>query len=208
VAETAVTYGSRRSAGVRSERDCGPIEFHLRRAFTSLFYWRIYRRLHPDYPYFAPGAVRALDRWLGRHMRVFEWGSGTSTAWLARRVGELHAIEHDPYWHGRVRESLERERHSHVDLRLIEPAGGCFARYVAAIEEFPEGSLDLVCVDGRARVECVRRALARLRPGGLLLLDDSHRPRYAEAFRALARHPQRRFDFGILQTTLFQGKAA
>jgi hypothetical protein len=198
-------YGSRQSgARIRGERDCGLLEFHARRLFTSLFYWRLYRLRHPDHPYFAPRAVRALDAALDRTMRAFEWGAGASTRWLGARVGELHAIEHDPYWYTRVLESLGESGQARVSLRLIEPQGVSFASYVEAIEEFPDACFDLVCVDGRARVECVRRAVTKLRAGGLLLLDDSHRPRYAEAFRALEGWPCRRYDFGILQSTIFR----
>ena len=48
-----------------------------------------------------------------------------------------------------------------------------------AICDEPDASLDLVVVDGRARVECARRAMPKVKPGGLLLLDDTSRERYA-----------------------------
>ena len=52
---------------------------------------------------------------------------------------------------------------------------GFFDDYVAAINDELDNSLDLVIVDGRARVECVRRAMPKVKPGGLLLLDDTGR---------------------------------
>ena len=41
---------------------------------------------------------------------------------------------------------------------------------------------DVIAVDGRDRVNCVKHAMPKLKPGGVLVLDDSHRPRYREAF--------------------------
>jgi hypothetical protein len=48
-----------------------------------------------------------------------------------------------------------------------------------------DASLDLVIVDGRARVACGLAAMAKVKPGGMLLLDDSDRPRYARLREAL-----------------------
>jgi predicted O-methyltransferase YrrM len=64
--------------------------------------------------------------------------------------------------------------------------GGFFDSYVAAIDDEPDESLDVVIVDGRARVECVRRAMPKVRSGGLLILDDTQRARYRPAIELLA----------------------
>jgi hypothetical protein len=50
-----------------------------------------------------------------------------------------------------------------------------FDEYVAAITEVPDGSLDIVIVDGICRLDCVRKATSKLRPGGLLVVDDTDR---------------------------------
>jgi hypothetical protein len=62
---------------------------------------------------------------------------------------------------------------------------GFFDDYVAAISGEPDGSLDLVIIDGRARVECARRAIPKVCPGGLLLIDDTDRARYQPAIDLL-----------------------
>jgi hypothetical protein len=38
--------------------------------------------------------------------RVFEFGSGSSTFWLAKRAAEVISIEHDPIWAQKVNERL------------------------------------------------------------------------------------------------------
>ena len=67
-----------------------------------------------------------------------------------------------------------------------------------AVEELPPRSrrcldeaFDLVVIDflespEATRVEAVRAAREKVRPGGYLLLDDSDRPGYAEAYELLA----------------------
>lgn len=57
-----------------------------------------------------------------------------------------------------------------------------FSDYVSMIEQVG-GSFDLVVVDGRARVECLRRALPHVASDGLIVFDDVERPRYADALR-------------------------
>lgn len=57
---------------------------------------------------------------------------------------------------------------------------------------------DLVLVDGRDRVECTRSALPKLRPDGVLMLDDTdriagHDQRYAPVLGLLSH--LRRIDF-------------
>lgn len=205
VEQAVKTYGgSRDGRRLRGERSCGRLEFHLRRAFTSLFYWRLYRRLHPDHPYYTPGAVRALAGIVGKESRAFEWGSGASTLWLAERVGELATVEHDPDWYRSTREALDRRGRHDAALTLCERKGEGLAGYPAAIARFPDEHFDIIAIDGRSREECFRQALPKLKGGGHLLLDDSHRERYAACFRLMRDHVFRRYDFGILQTTIFR----
>ena len=87
---------------MRAERDCSGVELFVRRTYSSLVYWRGYRRRHPDRPYYVPRAIEHLERLIDRSTSVFEWGSGVSTLWWAERVGTVTAIEHDETWFDRV----------------------------------------------------------------------------------------------------------
>ena len=140
-------------------------------------------------------ALRWLSRQLRGDMRVFEWGSGGSTVFFARRVREVVSIEHDAAWHALVAERLGRESLSSCRYELIEPRpmppGGtefgsgqpghtdlCFEDYVRAIERYPEQHFDLVMIDGRARIACLKMALRRVKVGGIVYLDNSNYERY------------------------------
>lgn len=157
----------------------------------------------PDFPVASPEkfrgfpslslpAICAMDDYLTREMRVFSWGSGMSDIFFARRAKSLYSIEHDPRWFAKVQEALDYwglKTYYH----LIEPGEGYnpdfgslqagydnvnFRDYVKYILIYPDESFDLILVDGRARCACLKVAQSKLKPGGLLVLDDSARSIY------------------------------
>ncbi|GIG36098.1 class I SAM-dependent methyltransferase [Cellulomonas pakistanensis] len=147
----------------------------------------------PWWTYSAIDTVRDhLDR-LGGSARVFEYGSGASSVWLGRRVAEVHSVEHHAGFAGVMRDVLrETGLQDVVDLIEVAPEesahpvvpstrrgeeGRDYRRYVHSIDEVP-GEFDLVVVDGRARVACMQHAVRRLAPNGIVLFDDTQRPRY------------------------------
>jgi predicted O-methyltransferase YrrM len=156
-------------------------------------WWRAKTRKTPERPWIVPAAVG----WLGRRMRgewsVLELGSGRSTVWFARRAGSVLSFEDNEYWHPRTKERLAEGGLSNVDLRLR--AVEAFPAEVAAL---PDDSFDLVVVDfleapAVTRVDALEPAMEKVRPGGYLLLDDSDRPGYSEAFELLSGWRFRRF---------------
>jgi hypothetical protein len=151
-----------------------------------------------DVPWWTYRAVDRVDAFLaGRpDARVFEWGSGASTVWLARRAGEVHTVEHDPAWAELLRPRLTA--FPHVTLHEVEavpspaplaPSGRRgkkhldFHDYVTTIERVG-GRFDLVVIDGRARMSCLEAASERIVPDGLIVVDNSRRPRYRRAMSA------------------------
>jgi predicted O-methyltransferase YrrM len=176
-------------------------------------------------PWLTFRAIRWLASNIDPTMRVFEYGSGGSTLFFASRVRELVSVEHDAEWHARTSEALDaasvrnctyllRPPTPQVDVRFASSdaayEGLDFADYVNAIGDYTDASFDLVVVDGRARPDCVRAALGKVKPGGLLLLDNSERPLYRAATEALA--PHERLDFpgiapystDVTQTTIWR----
>jgi len=109
-----------------------------------------------------------------------EWGSGRSTRWYGKRLGKLLSIEHNPYWHAKVTQMIRDL--PNVECRLIalehplnqptKPDYDPLPKYVAVAKQFPDASLDFVVVDGHYRQACIKQALPKLKPGGLLLVDD------------------------------------
>ncbi len=169
-------------------------------------------------PWMTLGAIEWLEGWLDHDKSVFEYGSGGSTLFLGQRAGRVWSVEHDAGWYAVVSEVLAREGHAGIALTLAEPEprpagvdarqygpdrygsrnpkrqGQWFERYVRTIDARPLASLDLVVVDGASRPACIAHALARIRPGGYLLLDNAERERYRTATDTLlGRFPRRDF---------------
>lgn len=130
-------------------------------------------RMHPDWPWLTTGAVRFLELWLTPNDIVFEWGSGRSTSWLARRVRSITAVEHDPIWFQIVQDEAAKKGISNIDLRFCpQPeADDGDSGYVAAINSL-NGEFDLVLVDGLKRDRCAEAGVGKLRSGGLMIVDD------------------------------------
>lgn len=142
---------------------------------------RYFQRTYPDTPVVVANASVLLNAWLRPTDRAFEWGSGRSTIFFARRVGHLVSVEHDPDWHGEVCRRLEAEGLAgKVDYRLVPAPGGQMdepedSPYARAIDAVPDASLDFVIVDGQMRLRCAERALGKLKPMGLLVIDGANR---------------------------------
>jgi len=153
-------------------------------AFVSRLEGEFYKLRHPDEPWISDRAVRFCETSLTTKMSGLEWGSGRSTAWFGRRLKRLVSVEHAAAWHQRINEKIKAAGLDHVDYRLIPldhpveaPTHREYAelpRYVKVIEEFPDASLDFVVVDGHYRQACIRAALPKLKPGGLLLVDNTN----------------------------------
>jgi hypothetical protein len=154
-----------------------------------------------DTPWWTYRSIRAVDehlRSLGGRARVFEYGAGASSLWLAARSHEVHAVEHDAHFAGVMRETLNRSASgAKVTLLEVRPPASTtpvaasrrrgearwdYGEYVGAIDVVG-GAFDLVVIDGRARVACLEASLAHLAPGAIIVFDDAQRPRYRAGIR-------------------------
>lgn len=179
-----------------------------------------------DVPWWTYRSIEEVEDFLDKRpmSRVFEWGSGASTVWLAKRSAEVVSIEHDAQWF----EYLDsKSKHTNVSSKLVRPAAAAgsktaigsgkpgakkldFSGYVHAIDAY-EGQFDLIVIDGRARTACLWAAIPRLKDDGVILFDNSGRQRYREAIETCGLY---RADFAGLtpclpypdQTTLLSRK--
>ncbi len=151
-----------------------------------------------DLPWWTLAAVKETDEFLKRRgsARVFEYGSGASTVWLARRAASVVSVEHDPDWHRAISRMLAAQANARIELVEADPSpvpgyvsekegwkGRSFHNYASAIDD-EGGPFDLIVVDGRARAACLTHALKHLAPGGMILFDNSGRERYRSAIEA------------------------
>ena len=151
-----------------------------------------------DVPWWTYKAIDEVEAWLASrpNARVFEWGSGASTIWLAKRAAEVHSVEHHASFGRLIQEQLATTQHATLDIVEPEPSdhpaiGSAkeghgkldFTRYVRHIDEVG-GAFELIVVDGRAREACLLAALPHLADGGIIVFDNTMRRRYRRAIAA------------------------
>lgn len=140
----------------------------------------------PDEPWLTQSMCHILRQWLSPQDIVVEFGSGRSTKWFAKIVGHVVSVEHNPTWHREVVGQLMSAGLRNVAYTLATDS----QRYVNAAEEALQrlgGKADLILIDGQHRGACAQWAIDRIKPGGLLVVDDVHRYVPSESRSPLAR---------------------
>lgn len=159
---------------------------------------------HDPLPWMNYPVIQLLDSRLRGDQRLFEFGSGHSTHFYARRVRCVTSVEHDEGWFRTVQAQLP----GNVELLFREmDIDGDYCRAIAGAGN----GFDVVVVDGRDRVNCIRQSIPALSPRGVILLDDSQRERYREGiefareqgFRTLDIEGLKATGLGIDRTTIF-----
>ena len=137
----------------------------------------VWQRRHPEAPWLTPVAIDILGDWLQPDDTVFEWGSGRSTAWFGVRARRVISVEHDTEWYRSVGSQLGAIASKSVERHLVKTEEGVRDKlrdqYVEVIELIDDDTIDLILVDGLHRDACANRAVSKLRPGGLLVLDNA-----------------------------------
>ena len=77
-----------------------------------------------------------------------------------------------------------------------------YKSYLDAVEHL--GQFDLVIIDGRERVECVRRTRSHVRSEGYLLIDNAERERYAPIVDMLRDWVVTPTSNGLWRTDIYQ----
>jgi precorrin-6B methylase 2 len=147
--------------------------------------------------------------------KIFEYGSGVSTRfWTGFGAQEVVSIEYDEDQYSDNYEELSQV----CTYVLVEPKvfdsvdspniyksdvykGYSFENYVNYINRYPEDYFDLIIIDGRARNACLDNCINKLKQGGLLILNNSNRNRYANAVLKLKKW-QRKYYYGSVRGLL------
>jgi hypothetical protein len=153
------------------------------RHLTPRYIWsrsfeKLYRWAHPDVPWLTRTANTFLETYLQPEDFGWEFGSGKSTIWFARRVKHLTSVEHDPAWFERVSAMLEENNLKNVDYFLKQreqyDAFQGPPSYVSGLTEVEDESLDFVMIDGIYRDLCALSSLNKIKPNGILVIDNAN----------------------------------
>jgi len=179
-------------------------------------------------PPLVNGAIDWLQQNIQPDMKVFEYGSGTSTLFFSKFVKTLISVEHEKKLYERVLDQLNHFKkmtiaqaffryeyippeeyffsfpYSHESFGTTDKKYlyHNFKNYVFYIKNFT--SFDLVLINGRARASCIKTALPKIRKGGYLILNNSLKFEYIDAINTfLNNYPRINFTNDNDQTAIW-----
>lgn len=118
-----------------------------------------------------------LEPRLKSDFKVFEYGAGFSTLWYGKKVNLVHSVEGDKSWVDILKPKLLQNS----SLVFHEVSSEDYVECSASFEE----KYDIIVVDGRRRVDCIRNSVVNLTDRGVLILDNSDREEYLPGIELL-----------------------
>ena len=145
-------------------------------------------------PWMNYAVISFLKERLQKDMRLFEFGSGYSTFFYSELVKSVTSVEFDKEWLSTV------EKNVPTNVKLVyqkEDNDGDYCRVVRSSGT----EYDMIIVDGRDRLNCVRQSLQALSEKRVIILDDSHRNRYQVCIKEVKKSGFLTLDFEGLKPT-------
>lgn len=134
-------------------------------------------------PWITYPAIRFLEQRVQKSFKVFEFGSGLSTLWWAKRVSSVDSVEHDRQWLDRIAPGLP----ANASLK--------FADGDEYIRSAQGDQYDIIVVDGIRRPECGMSSVFSLSEGGIVLWDNTDEATDLAGHAFMEKSGFKRLDF-------------
>lgn len=138
-------------------------------------------------PWMTQPFIDFIEPRLHKGLYVFEYGSGASTLYFARRVGCVLAVDHDAAFAA----TLSSQLSSNAQVVVCDEGSNDYINAIVRLEHRPH----LVSVDGRDRVRCMAAAMCQLAQDGVLVLDDAERFEYVSGLESMKAAGFRSLEF-------------
>ncbi|TJZ62076.1 FkbM family methyltransferase [Sphingobacterium olei] len=125
-------------------------------------------------PWLTYSFLDFIEKRLSNELIFFEFGSGNSTLYFSKHVKNIYSIEHDKFWFETIKSDIPKN----VTLNYVSIENGEYE----ATPLRQNVHYDIILIDGRNRVSCIKNAVQRLTKSGVIIFDDSERAKYAEIF--------------------------
>ena len=119
---------------------------------------------HPI-PWYTYPAIEYLKQLDFSEKKVFEYGSGNSSLFWAKVAKKVVSIESDREWYEKI---YSQNKYNNLEIKLISD----LQSYDREILNYEDG-FDVIIIDGKNRYQCSQEAIKKLKPGGLIILDNS-----------------------------------
>ena len=139
-------------------------------------------------PWFTYSFIDFLTERLNNKLNIFEFGSGNSTLFFAKRIKHVTSVEHNVEWYNK----LIRKIPDNVNLLLSKTDSE--DDYVGLIK-LSKNKFDIVFIDGIHRNECSHSAVEILSERGVIVLDDSERVEYSEGMKYISNQGFKKINF-------------
>ncbi|MGV3686052.1 MAG: FkbM family methyltransferase [Daejeonella sp.] len=131
---------------------------------------------------------------------VFEFGSGNSTLYYAKRAKKVVSVEHDKDWFNKISSG----KPANSDMVFCElQTNGDYSKMPASMGQ----KFDIIIVDGRDRVNCCYHSIPALGETGVVVLDDSERAKYNDARVFFQKEGFKELSFSGISPGLFYRKS-
>ena len=130
-------------------------------------------------PWYTYPAIEYLNHLDLSHMNVFEFGSGNSTLWWAKKANTVTSVEDDENWYKII---LNSEGFLAYNTRYIHAQNK--DKYIDAFEG---NFYEIIIIDGKYRPECANLVLSSNRDNVVMLIFDNS-DWYPETINNLQKH--------------------
>ena len=145
--------------------------------FKSSYRWESVDKSGKPIPWFSYPAIEYLKSLDLSKMSVFEYGSGNSTLFWAKRTAAVTSVENDTKWFNVTLNKLKSRKNINLILEKDKH------NYINSINK-NKTKYEIIVIDGEFRLECSQTSLKRLKNGGFIILDNSEWfPKISSYFR-------------------------
>lgn len=132
--------------------------------------------------------IKFIEPRIHKNLTVFEFGSGNSTLWYAERVKNIVSVENDKDWFEVISSKLPEN--AQIIYQKLD-YGGEYCR--TAINS--DLKYNIIIIDGRDRVNCVKQSIKCLTENGIIVFDNSDLQQYQEGVNFLIEKGFKKIDF-------------
>lgn len=143
-------------------------------------------------PWCTYSFIKFIEPRLKRDFLVFEYGSGNSTFWYAKRVGFVKCVEHDLKWYN------ENINQYSANVQAVYRPFNNDLTYASEISK-DNIKYHIIIIDGVDRNNCAKFSIQKLTENGVIVYDNTQLPDYRISMEFLLENGYKRIDFeGLL----------
>lgn len=132
--------------------------------FRTIRRWECVDCANAKIPWYTYPSIEYLDNIDFSDKIVFEYGSGNSSAYWARKAKLVFSVEHDKEWHKKISKNLTENQ----KIELCENEKD----YLDSIYKI-SSKMDVIIIDGLYREKCAKLVKEHLTDGGIVILDNA-----------------------------------